>query len=247
MSLYRCHQPGRLACSARLSSCSRSTASDAVVGQQVEHVDLADRVPAEFDPADLRLRRADRPRRFLRGDAAALAQPPQLDPQQDAQHGWPFRRLRHARPPGFPRRAELFLAICVANALPPAAPQTSWYPIWDCMPPPNIGGPGPPVPRHSLSDGHFCASRADKNRVVRARGRPDRAPAHGNFHPAAEMSAQRAASQCIAARGALAARSGGRHSPVATARRTSRHASPRRRGAPSNPASRAASPAGRRP
>jgi len=40
---------------------------DAVVGEQVEHVDLADRVPGELDPADLRLRPADGARRFLRG------------------------------------------------------------------------------------------------------------------------------------------------------------------------------------
>ena len=69
--------------------------ADAVVGQQVEHVDLTDRVPAELDPADLRLRPADRPRCFLRGDAAALPEPPQLGSQQDPQHGWPFRRLWH--------------------------------------------------------------------------------------------------------------------------------------------------------
>src|SRR5213079_469424 len=41
-------------------------------------------------------------------------------------------------PPGCPRRAELFLAIAW-QTVATGRPQTPWYPIWDCMPPPSIG------------------------------------------------------------------------------------------------------------
>ena len=69
---------------------------DPVQREQVEHVDLADRVPAELDPADLGLRRADLAGRLTRGDASGLAEPPQVGAEQDAQHGRPVRRFRHA-------------------------------------------------------------------------------------------------------------------------------------------------------
>jgi hypothetical protein len=87
MSLYLCHQPGQ-----QLLSLDRA---DAVEGKQVEHVNLADRVPAKLDAADLGLRPADRPGRCLRGDPAALSEPPQLGAEQDAQYSRPLRRLWH--------------------------------------------------------------------------------------------------------------------------------------------------------
>ena len=69
--------------------------ADAVEGEQVEHVDLADSVPAQLDAADLGLRAADGAGRGLGRDAPAFPKPPQLGAQQDAQHGGPLCQLGH--------------------------------------------------------------------------------------------------------------------------------------------------------
>ena len=95
MSLYLCHRAGPVGLLGQAQQLLPLDRSDAVVGQQIEHVDLTDSVPAEVDAADLGLRPADRPGRLLRADAAALPQSPQLSAEQDAQHGWPLRRLWH--------------------------------------------------------------------------------------------------------------------------------------------------------
>ena len=117
---------------------------DAVEGKEVEDVDLADRTPAELDAADLGVRSADRLGRSLRADSAAFPESPQLGTQQDAQHSGSFcrHRVRHRTSPAGTTAAELSRAIACGNALPTGFRQTSWYPRWEWMPHPKIGGLG---------------------------------------------------------------------------------------------------------
>ena len=114
---------------------------------------LADRIPAELDPADFRLRSADGPRRFLCGDAAALSQPPQLDAQQDPQHGRAFRRLWHDA-----SRISAAVRNCFSqlrgNALPPAVRSRHGIPYAIACHLPILAG-RPTAADTSVSE-HFC-------------------------------------------------------------------------------------------
>lgn len=60
---------------------------DAVQGQQVGDVALLEADAAELHAADLRMGAADLVARLLGGDAAGLAQPPQLCAEENAQDG----------------------------------------------------------------------------------------------------------------------------------------------------------------
>src|SRR6202012_2580006 len=112
--------------------------ADAVVGEQIKDVDLADGVPAELNAADLGFGATDRLSRGLRGDSPALPEPAQLRAQQDAQHSGSLCLLWHDAS----RVSASHVTVsrnCVWQSIATLVPVKGWYPIWDCMPPPNIG------------------------------------------------------------------------------------------------------------